>query len=203
MVGHFGRGSRVNLIGHSWGGFLASLYAAEFPDRVAALILISPADVLVMPQPSGGLFELVRQRLPAGQQAEFEAFLEEYLNFGGIFAQSEAELVALNREFGRYYQAAIETPLPEQGQPGGWMVQAMYFSLGRRHDYRNPLRAVTAPVLVIHGAEDLQAEETTRIYVDVFPNARFQVIEAAGHFSFLEQPDAFAQAVGEFLAGLK
>jgi proline iminopeptidase len=193
---------RLILIGHSWGGFLAALYAAEFPDRVDALILVSPADVLVMPQQSGGLFELVKQRLPAEKQAEFEAYLQEYLDLGDIFSKSEAELVALNQEFGRYYLTAIDTPLPEQGQPGGWMVQAMYVSMGLRHDYRDALRAVTAPVLVIHGVADLQPEETTRIYADVFPNASFQVVEAAGHFSFEEQPAAFADLVAGFLADL-
>jgi proline iminopeptidase len=190
------------LIGHSWGGFLAALYAAEFPDRVEALILVAPADVLVMPQPSGGLFELVKQRLPAERQAEFDAYLQEYLSFGDIFTKSEADLVALNQEFGRYYQAAIDTPLPEQGRPGGWMVQAMYFSMGQRHDYREALKTVTAPVLVIHGAEDLQPAETTRVYADAFPNASFQIIEEAGHLAFEEQPAIFADIVAGFLDDL-
>lgn len=42
---------KLILMGHAWGGFLALLYAAEFPDRIDALILVFPADVLVMPQP--------------------------------------------------------------------------------------------------------------------------------------------------------
>jgi proline iminopeptidase len=193
---------KLILIGHSWGGFLAALYAAEFPDHVDALILVSPADVLVMPQSSGGLFELVKQRLPAKQQADFEAFLQQYLDFGDIFAKSEEDLVALNQEFGHYYQAALGTPLPQQGQLGGWMVQAMYFSMGQRHDYRPALKAVTAPVLVIHGAADLQPEETSRLYVETLPNAQFRVIDKAGHFAFLEQPQDFGRTVSEFLAGL-
>jgi len=150
----------------------------------------------------GGLFGLVKQRLPAEKQADFDAFVEEYLNFSDIFTKSEANLVALNQEFGQYYQAAIDTSLPQQGQPGGWMGHAMYFSMGQRHDYRPALEAVTAPVLVIHGANDLQPEEVTHLYAETFSNARFQIIEEAGHFSFLEQPDLFAQTVSEFLANL-
>ena len=34
------------------------------------------------------------------------------------------------------------------------MVQAMYFSMGRRHDFRGALKNAGAPVLVIHGAKD-------------------------------------------------
>jgi proline iminopeptidase len=192
---------RLIIIGHSFGGFLASLYAAEFPEKVKALILIAPADVLVMPQKEGGLFEEVRKRLPEDMQADYDAYLEEYLDFRNIFSKSEADLAALNEEFGKYYEAVFETSIPpEQGKPGGWMVWAMYVSMGTRHDYRDTLKDVTAPVLVIHGADDLQTEEASRVYVDAFPNARFHVIEDATHFSFYEQPEEFAAVTGEFLS---
>jgi proline iminopeptidase len=77
----------------------------------------------------------------------------------------------------------------------------MYVSMGQRHDYRAALKQVTAPVLVIHGADDLQSEAATRMYADAFPNAQFTVIPQAGHFSFQQQPEAFAALVSQFLAG--
>ncbi len=197
---------KLILIGHSWGGFLASLYAAEFPDHVEALILVSPATMLVMPQEEADLFETVRARLPAEQQAGFDAFMDDYFDFGGgLFQKSEADLIAMQVQFAGYYGLAMEinTALPEQGQPGGWMVWAQYLSLGQKHDYRPALAAVNAPVLVLHGADDLQSESASRAYVDAFPNARFAVIAEASHFSFEEQPEEFAKLVAEFLAGLK
>jgi proline iminopeptidase len=201
---------KLILIGHSWGGFLASLYAAEFPEHVEALILISPANTLVMPQPDldSDLFARVRAGLPAEEQAEFDEFMKEYFDFNRLFQKSEAELVAMNKQFGEYYLQVVETPtptttLPEQGKPGGWMVWAQYVSMGQRHDYRPALQDVTAPVLVIHGANDLQSEAASRMYSDAFPNSEFVIIDNATHFSFEEQPEAFANIVGNFLKDQK
>ena len=198
---------KLILIGHSWGGFLASMYAAEFPEHVEALILVSPANTLVMPQPDADsdLFTTVRAKLPPEEQAEFDAFMQEYFDFNTLFQKSDTELVAMNERFGQYYlkimDVDMEAKWPEQGKPGGWMVWGMYVSMGQRHDYRAALRQVTAPVLVIHAADDLQSESVVRMYVDAFPNAEFAVIENAGHSSFEDQPDHFASIVKSFLAG--
>jgi proline iminopeptidase len=193
----------IIIIGHSWGGFLASLYAAEFPERVEALILVAPANVLVMPQDDGGLFDAVEERLPESMRDDYAAWMEEYFDFGSIFSKSEAYLGALNEGFVQYYEAVAQTSIPEQGQPGGWMVQAMYLSMGKRHDYRGALKAVEAPVLVIHGNNDLQTEEQSRSYVKPFPNAGFRIIEDAAHFPFYDRPQEFSAVVGEFLSELR
>jgi proline iminopeptidase len=197
---------KLILIGHSWGGFLASLYAAEFPQHVEALILVSPANALIMPQPDPGsdLFASVRARLPESQLAQYDAFMKDYFDFNKLFTRSDADLIALDEKFGEYYISVVDISAEQhiqQGEPGGWMTWGMYVSMGQRHDYRTLLKKVTAPVLVIHGADDLQSEAASRLYSDTFPNARFAVIQNAGHFSFQQKPAEFAALVGGFLKG--
>jgi pimeloyl-ACP methyl ester carboxylesterase len=86
----------------------------------------------------------------------------------------------------------------------------MYFSMGKRHDYRDALRGVTAPVLVVHGEDDIIDERVSRQYADAFPNGRLQVLKGgktrgtgrAGHFLMSDQPAAFAEVVRTFLKDL-
>ena len=56
---------KLLLIGHSFGGFIAALYAAEFPEHVEKLILVAPAGVLTPPQKGNNIFDAVRERIPA------------------------------------------------------------------------------------------------------------------------------------------
>jgi proline iminopeptidase len=200
---------KLVIFGHSFGAFLASMYAAEFPENVKAMILVSPANVLVMPVEGGDLFETIERRLPKELKNEYAQFLKEYFDFGRIFSKTETDLVSLNSKFAKYYAAAYKSlslSIPTQDQlagAGGWMVQAMYFSMGKRHDYRKSLKNVKAPVLVIHGENDLQPEKASRTYTDCFPNSKFHVIKNAGHFSFSERPDEFSITIGKFLDEMK
>jgi pimeloyl-ACP methyl ester carboxylesterase len=86
---------------------------------------------------------------------------------------------------------------------GGWMVHGMYFAMGRQHDYRDALKKVNAPVLVIHGERDFQPEAASRLYAETFPNGRLVIIKDASHFPFIEQPREFATVVAKFLSELK
>ena len=199
---------KLVLLGHSYGALIASLYAAEFPEHVRALILVSPANLVVMPGSGPDLFQRVGQRMPPSLAPEYADYLREYFDFRSLFKKDEQSLSVFYAQFRRYYGAAAGEGAPASQaaargpELGGWMTMAVYLSGGRRHDWRPALRRVGAPVLVLHGAQDLQPERDSRAFASYFPAARVEVLPGAGHFAFDQQPRAFADAVAGFLAAL-
>jgi proline iminopeptidase len=198
---------KLILAGHSFGAFLAALYAAEFPEHVRAVIAVAPADLAVLPTPGGGLFGEIRQRLPAGKLPEYEKFVAEYFDFHGAVKKSDDELAAMYRRFGTFYLAASPAAAQHaiagtmEGN-GGMMPLAVYLSMGRRHDYRDAFRKVAVPVLVIHGRDDMQPAASSRGFAELFPKHRIVEIAGAGHFVFADRPAEFVAAVKEFLRAL-
>jgi proline iminopeptidase len=66
-------------------------------------------------------------------------------------------------------------------------------------DTRAELAAIPVRSLVIAGAHDLLPPERVKALADGLPDSKFVVFERSGHFSPVEEPEAFRQVVFEFL----
>ncbi|MEL7486444.1 MAG: alpha/beta fold hydrolase, partial [Pseudomonadota bacterium] len=63
------------------------------------------------------------------------------------------------------------------------------------------MRGFDRPTLVLHGRQDaVLAPAVAWALGDVIPNASVVFIDQSGHLPFVEQPDAFAEAVERFLS---
>lgn len=191
---------RILVVGHSFGGLVAALYAAEFPERVAGLVLVAPAPLHVMPLPPD-LFTTVRARLAEGgdvaELAAYDAYLVRYFDLPAVMALDEAALSRFYGGFRAYYASAVGEPAlagANDGDAGGFAILATYLSLGQRRDWRPALGKITAPTVVLHGRGDLTPEGHTRAFAAAIPGARVEVVEA-GHFPLDEVPTAVVAAV--------
>ncbi len=196
---------KLILLSHSFGAVIAALYAAEYPEHVQALICVAPANLIVMPTPEPDLMTLIDVKLTGEQRPQYRRYLSRYFDFGSLVQCSETELSAFYNEFKRYYASATGSKPLSQAESdsdstGGWMTLAVFLSLGKRHDFSGALRNVQAPVLVLHGEDDLSPASDSERFAGYFPNARFATIPAAGHFLLDEQPEAAAKAIRSFLS---
>lgn len=67
---------------------------------------------------------------------------------------------------------------------------------------RGRLYRIDVPSLVVWGESDrVVTTSYGRAYADAIPGARFELIPQAGHYPYLERPDAFVSAVAPFLKG--
>ncbi len=199
---------KLTIIGHSYGGFIATLYAAEFPDRVNKLILVAPAGVLTPPDDQRNLFDLAREKLTEDEKEPYDKVVKEYFDFGKIFSKSDEELADLHMRLGHYLVGAMgySTEDIEAGAKcGGWTVFALYFSNGRAQDYREALTQVTAPTLILVGEDDHLAMAGSETYQPI-KDSKFVKIKRdeqktpAGHFVYDDSPQTFGQTVEEFLS---
>lgn len=198
---------KLILAGHSFGAFIAALYAAEFPEHVKALVFISPANMAMLPNPAADLFALMRRHLPPDQLPDYDRFIAQYFDFQSQLQMSDEQLAALYRRFGAFYVAASPSAphgpnLQALSGNGGFMPLGIFLSMGQHHDYRAALRNVAVPVLVIHGSADLQPRGWSLAFANLFSHHRFVEIEGAGHFPFDDHPEEFAAAVRVFLSKL-
>ncbi|BDS15236.1 alpha/beta fold hydrolase [Aureispira anguillae] len=187
---------KINIIGHSFGGFLASLYAIEFPEKVKNLVLVTPANVMKMPSTSKGLYDEVEDRLPEHLKAEYKEYIKRFLDFNTIFEKSEQQLIELNKEFITYFEAATHNKIKNSlSGIGGWCQYAMFFSMGKVHDYTPYLKQIQIPTLIIYGEDDIIPLESLTDYLQHIPHAQLKTIKNASHFPFNEQPIEFGKVV--------
>ncbi len=176
---------QAHFVGNSMGGAISSLYAATHPQKVLSVTLISPAGIHEVPS-------LMDKRLAEGDNPLIATSVSEFfelLDFvmedkpyiPGPIARVEGEKavsrVAINRKIFSDLRADMEKGLEQR------------------------LKEISVPVFIIWGAQD-RAIHVGNIekYAALIPDAETLVMEEVGHLAMIEQPEASAHAVLEFLA---
>ena len=191
---------RLTIVGYSWGGLLALLFAREAAARrvrfaPARLVLIDPAPVArrfrdqferefarrqASPEIQGLRDELaasgLRERDPAAyRHRSFE------LSVAGYFADPRA--------------ARDLTPFRVTGR----VQHSVWDSLGDYDLVADPeLRAITTPTLIVHGRQDPIPLESSEQCASAL-RATLVVLDQCGHVPYVEQPHALFAAIEEFL----
>eukprot|EP01059_Diplonema_ambulator_P006736 TRINITY_DN1634_c0_g1_i1.p1 TRINITY_DN1634_c0_g1~~TRINITY_DN1634_c0_g1_i1.p1 ORF type:complete len:346 (+),score=96.76 TRINITY_DN1634_c0_g1_i1:38-1075(+) len=193
---------KITLLGHSWGGFISALYAAEYPERVEKLVLVSPAAALVFPPPKEmDFFANIKSRLPEEDRPAFDDFVKNViLDFSpAMWKKTDDQIIAAEEPMGFYYFKALKVDISTRPAPthkaGGWSTKGTYMSLGMHHDYTHALKNITMPTLLIECADDMINDPLYRSIKGV----QVVSISKATHFPFYENPEEFTAALADFM----
>lgn len=175
----------LHVAGHSMGGRVAIEMARLAPDRIERLALL---DTGIHPRRDG----------EAGQRQE----IVDFAHARGLAALAERWLPPMVWE-GHHADSALMTGLTAmvmRMDPD--LHERQIRALVNRPDASVVLSAITCPVLLMVGREDrwspvAQHQDMLRL----LPRARLEIIEEAGHFAPLEQPETVAAILAEFLEG--
>ncbi|WP_117214157.1 alpha/beta fold hydrolase [Allorhizocola rhizosphaerae] len=179
LLDHLGLGD-VTLVGASYGGRIASEFAARWPDRVSKLALICADRAGQEPTPSVAAFGDKEDALIEARDIDsaVELNLDTWLG-PRTTRETRAEVAAMQRH-------AFEVQL------AGPDVA----SIPVEHD----LTAITAPTLVVSGEHDLDYfHQIADVFASTIPGARRIHLDWAGHLPSIEDPAAFTPILLEFL----
>ncbi len=178
--------TRVDVLGYSWGGVLAQQFAHDAPQRVRRLALASTSPGLGGRLPSLGVLALVSSPLPFLSRTYLTRIAP--VVYGGEWRRGRA---TAPRELGRWLEYSPNLIGSfQQLYAISWWTSLPW------------LHRITAPTLVFSGTEDpLVPVQNAQLLARQIPRARLELIPGGGHFWMLEQPEASAALVDEFLSG--
>lgn len=183
----------IDLLGHSWGGFLVMAYAARHPEHIRHLITVDSA----APKWGDTVF-LFKDIFPEGQERADGFTFADAL---GDKAASDAGI----REYltWLFYSPEKRDAFIAQIQPGVFtkaVNEAVEHDV-QRFDLNPELHKFKFPALVITGRYDINVAPSVAYKIHkAIPGSQFVVLEKSGHLPFYEEPEAFVRAVEAFLA---
>jgi proline iminopeptidase len=187
-----------SILGHSFGGMVASYYATLYPEHIDKLILSS----------SGGIDLGLLNYVGEGIISKLSATEKDSVNYWtkkiadgdtSHYARLQrgrnlAPAYILNKKF-------IPVIAERLTQGNNTINQLMWTDLQRiNFNCAEKLKTYTKPVLIIQGKQDIIEPETAERAHKVLSNSKVVYIDHSIHYGWLDNEEVFFKEVNSFLA---
>jgi proline iminopeptidase len=192
--------NQLTIVGHSWGGILSMMYAAEHPDRVRALGLIDAGG------PTLAAIPKFTANFAARMTDEDQARVREWSAPDKMTEnRRKATMEVARAKTPAYFHDRAKARLLMDPMTEEWFNVDVFWPIVSQmtpatFDFRAGLKKLRAPVLVLHGKQD-PLESAQEVH-EAIAGSRLEMIDEAGHFPWLEQPEKVYSLLDSFLRGL-
>ena len=194
---------QLDVLGHSAGSLVTQVWAARYPQRVRSLVLVTPVASLQ----GGTRSDVAAIRASRSDEPWYADAAEAAAALADAPPAQQQALVRATRPFlyGRWDERTQEHAASADRQSTrraeeGFGAGAEKVDVGR---LRDALGGVAAPVLVVGGERDgVTGVQAVHEVAASFPAAQAVVVPRAGHFPWVDEPEAFADVVRRFLAAV-
>jgi proline iminopeptidase len=187
------------ILGHSFGGMLASYYATIHPDRIISMILSS----------SGGidldLLSYVSKNINARltpQQQDSASYWSQKINNGdtSYFARWQRAKVLANAYV---YNKKYALPIAERLTQSDLRVNNLVWQDMQKIKFNcaPKLSTFTKPVLIIQGKQDVIEERTSQKANKILKNSKLVILDHCVHYGWLDNRDMYLSEVEKFISG--
>lgn len=170
-----------HLVGHSMSAMVAQRIAADIPEIIKTLVLVTPV-------PASGV-----NLTPAEEESIQKGILDD-----------AATMAAINARTGnRYNSTWLKAKLSLARRASTVEARAKYLEMFLHTDFAQEVAGLEIPVRVITGKFDIpvfQEEHIQQLFSRWYPNLEIKKCRESGHYPMLECPVFFASMLEYFIS---
>ncbi|GEK34753.1 alpha/beta fold hydrolase [Kurthia sibirica] len=186
---------KISVLGHSFGGMIAQVYATSYPESVDKLLLVNTA-------PSYDFYREAKEFASRVGRPEQIAKIPELFE-GNIRDDDHLEewWTVCWDLYWHDYQDDIGGDTGSRPIGSLDVCNYTFKHLMPLYDVRAKLPALKMPTLIVTGRHDWITPLTQgEVMHDLIPNSELAIFEKSGHMPFIEEQQMFLTTVREFLS---